>query len=162
MGAKGHRGESRYSPRRLEAMKREQQALELRMAGRTWLEISLALGYADNSGPIRAVEGLLKRTLTPTVEHWRALSAERLSKILEVFWPRMVGGDEGAGKICLRAVSDLRALFGTDAPIKVQVDIQEEARRIAREMGLPEDEIDKVVREAEKLLKAGAKWLGGP
>jgi len=133
-------------------MKREQQALELRMAGRTWLEIAETLGYADNSGPIRAVEGLLKRTLSPTVELWRALSAERLSKILQVFWPKMLAGDDNAARLCLKAVSDLRALFGTDAPIKVEVDIREEARRLARELGLDEAE---VIAEAEALLKVG-------
>ena len=150
----GHSKESRYSPRRIAAMKREQQALELRMAGHTWLSISEALGYADNSGPIRAVEGLLKRTLAPTVSQWRALSAERLSKIIQVFWPKMLAGDEGAAKICRQGVADLRALFGTDAPVEVTLNIRDEARRIAQEMGL---DPEAVVAEAEALLKAGAK-----
>ena len=34
-------GESKLSPRRIEAQSKQQQALELRMAGRTWSEIEL-------------------------------------------------------------------------------------------------------------------------
>ena len=151
---KGHSKESRYSPRRIEAVRKQRLALELRMAGRTFFEIAKDVGYASQSGAIYAVETALAKTLQPTADHFRALTSERLMKILQVFWVKMLMGDEVGAKMCFRALADLRALLGLDAPIKVQVDIREEARRIAQEMGL---DPEAVVREAEELLKAAAK-----
>ena len=150
----GHSKESRYSPRRLLAIQRGQQALELRMAGRNWYEIADSIGYKSHASAIAAVNSILQRTLKPTTDHWRSLTAERLTKILQVFWPKMLSGDPDAAKLCLKAAADLRALLGMDAPIKVEVDIREEARRIAQEMGL---DPEAVVAEAEALIKAGVK-----
>ena len=56
------RGEPKYSVRRLEAREKQQRALELRMAGRTWNEVAEALGYASHAGAINAVK-----------QSWRAL-----------------------------------------------------------------------------------------
>ncbi len=151
---KGHSKESRYSPRRIEAVRKQKLALDLRMAGHHWDVIAREAGYASHSGAIAAVEAALQRTLRPSADSLRALTAERLTKILQVFWPRMIHSDEDAAKICFRALADLRALLGLDAPIKVQVDIREEARRIAQEMGL---DPEAVVKEAEELIKAAAK-----
>ena len=141
--------ESKYSPRRIEAAKRQAQALELRMAGRTWWEIAQALNYKTPEGPQMAVKAALSKTLTPPAEQFRALALERLSKVVQVFWPAFLRGDERSGMMVLRAVADIRQLLGLDAPVKVQVDIREEATRIAKELGLNPDD---VMAEAERIL----------
>ena len=55
--------ESKLSPRRIAAVEKQGQALELRMAGRTWREIAEALGYASHSGAIEAVRVALQKTV---------------------------------------------------------------------------------------------------
>ena len=123
--------------------------MELRMAGRRWEEIRDALGYRTYTAAIMAVQALLDRTAKEPVERFRALTLERLTKVVQVFYPAMVSGDEKAGMMVLRAVADIRQLLGLDAPVKVQVDIREEAERIAKELGLNPSE---VMAEAERIL----------
>ena len=110
------RGESKMSPRRIEAVFKQRQALELRMAGRTWQEIADALGYASHSGAIEAVKSALEKTLKTPADDWRALTIERLTKILQIFWPAMVSRDEKAADKVFRAIADLRSVLGLDAP----------------------------------------------
>ena len=119
------------------------------MAGRRWEEIRDALGYRTYTAAIMAVQALLDRTAKEPAERFRTLTLERLTKVVQVFYPAMVSGDEKAGMMVLRAVADMRQLLGLDAPMKVQVDIREEATRIAKELGLDAEE---VMKEAERIL----------
>lgn len=112
------RGESKTSPRRLAAVFKAEKALELRMAGRRWQEIADALGYKTRQGPMMAVEAALKRTLQAPTDQWRALTSERLTKVLQVFWPRMLQGDEKAADRVLKAIEALSRLLGLDAPVR--------------------------------------------
>ena len=114
MSKKGRSGESIYSKRRLEAVEKQRRALELRMAGRQWAEIAKAVGYASHSGAIAAVEAALKKTLTPAVEEHRALTLERLTRILASYWPAMLQGDAQSAGICLGSIDRMRGLLGLD------------------------------------------------
>ena len=112
--------ESKYSPRRIEAVDKQRQAVELRMAGRTWQEIADALGYADHSGGVRAVQDSLQKTLGVPSAEFRELTLERLTKILQVQWPSMLRGEVPAAKLCLQTIGDMRQLMGVDMPSKVE------------------------------------------
>ena len=112
--------ESKYSPRRIEAVDKQRQAVELRMAGRTWEEIADALGYADHSGAVRAVQDSLQKTLGAPSAEFRELTLERLTKILQVQWPNMLRGEVPAAKLCLQTIGDMRQLMGVDMPSKVE------------------------------------------
>ena len=112
--------ESKYSPRRIEAVDKQRQAVELRMAGRTWQEIADALGYADHSGAVRAVQDSLQKTLGVPSAEFRELTLERLTKILQVQWPSMLRGEVPAAKLCLQTIGDMRQLMGVDMPSKVE------------------------------------------
>jgi hypothetical protein len=127
------------------------QALELRMAGRNYQEIADALGYGDRSGAYRAVKTALEHGSRETVEHHRRINTRRINKILSVFWPRMLNGDQVAAKLCYQGISILRAMHGLDAPIRVVM--QEEANRLAAELGLDPEAI---VKEAEAIIRRGA------
>ena len=120
-------GESKSSPRRIAAVDKQRQALELRMAGRHWVDIAQAVGYASHSGAIAAVNAALQKTLKEPAERHRALTLERLTKILAVYWPAMITGvthgegttrwvveDNKAAGICLGAIDRIRALLGLD------------------------------------------------
>ena len=112
--------ESKLSPRRIDAIHRQQQALELRMAGRTWQEIADTLGYANHTGAIAAVRTALQSTLQPPADHFRSLTLERLTKILQVHWPLMLQADPVSTRLCLQVIGDIRELRGLDSPAKVE------------------------------------------
>ena len=112
--------ESKYSPRRIKAVDKQRKAVELRMAGRTWQEIADALGYADHSGAVRAVQDSLRKTLGAPSAEFRELTLERLTKILQVQWPNMLRGEATAAKVCLQTIGDMRQLMGVDMPSRVE------------------------------------------
>ena len=119
-----HRTESLTSPRRIRAVEKQRQALELRMGGSTITQIAKVLGYANHSGAEAAIRVALQKTLEPTAHEFRALALERLSKVLNVFWLPMIKGDEKAADKVLRAIAAIRQLLGLDAPVKVDVSLQ--------------------------------------
>ena len=114
------RGESKLSPRRVTAVEKQRRAVELRLAGRTWQEIANTVGYRDHSGAVRAVESALQRTLQEPSDSYRALTLERLTKVLQVFWPNMLQGDYPAAKMVLQTLTDIRKLMGLDSPVQVE------------------------------------------
>ncbi len=112
--------ESKLSPRRIEAINKQRQSLELRMAGRTWQEIADNVGYKSHSGAIAAVESALQRTLEPPASEYRALTLERLTKVLQVHWPLMLQADAVSTRLCLQVIGDMRQLMGLDSPARVE------------------------------------------
>ena len=112
--------ESKLSPRRIEAIQKQETALGLRMAGRTWQEVADQLGYANHSGAIAAVNSALTRTLQEPAENYRALNIERFTKILQVNWRAMLNRDADATKFCLQAIEGINKIMGLNAPAKVE------------------------------------------
>ena len=55
------RGESLYSPRRIEAKLRACEVMQLRAVGHTWASIARATGFKDASGAYRAMKRALDR-----------------------------------------------------------------------------------------------------
>ena len=111
---------STLSPRRLEAQDKQRKALELRLEGWKWPAIAKALGYANHTGAINAVKVALTRVDHEEVGHYRALTHERLTKIVETYWPSMLQGDVSSAKVCLTAMKDIRELLGLDAASRVE------------------------------------------
>lgn len=145
---------NRFTPERLAALKKAQQALELRMAARTWQEIAEALGYKDPTGPLFAVKSLLRSSLQTPIEEYRQLNAERLTKVMQVHWRNMIAGNPISANIVMRAIQQLSGLMGLEAPVKIQIDLRTEAEKVAREQGLP---LEDVLREAEAVIRAATK-----
>jgi hypothetical protein len=113
--------ESKYSPRRIQASEKQRRALELRMAGRSWSDIAKAVGYSNHTGAIAAVKVALDKSLQEPAQHYRALTLERLTRILQVHWPSMLNHDMPATDRIIRVIADIRALLGLDAPIKEDI-----------------------------------------
>ena len=114
------RGEPKYSVRRLEAREKQQRALELRMAGRTWNEVAETLGYASHAGAINAVKAILARSDSDYGSRFRTLTLERLTKVLQTYWPTMLRGDVPAANVCLKTIKDMREVTGIDMPERVE------------------------------------------
>ena len=70
--------ESRTSPRRIGAVEKSVQALELRMPGNTYEEIAQTLGNKSASGALYAAEKALDRVPAPEMSRFRKLNLERL------------------------------------------------------------------------------------
>ena len=90
------------------------------MAGRTWQEIAGTLGYASHAGAIAAVKTVLARTDSDYGDRFRTLTLERLTKVLQTFWPTMLRGDATAASVCLKAIKDMRDVTGVDIPARVE------------------------------------------
>ena len=108
------------SVKKLETIDKQKQALELRMAGRTWQEIADALGYASHTGAIAAVKTVLARSDADYGNSFRTLTLERLTKILQTYWPAMLRGDQSSATVCLKTIKDMRDVTGIDMPARVE------------------------------------------
>ena len=108
------------SVKKLETIDKQKQALELRMAGRTWQEIADALGYASHTGAIAAVKAVLARSVADYGHSFRTLTLERLTKILQTYWPAMLRGDQSSATVCLKTIKDMRDVTGIDMPARVE------------------------------------------
>jgi hypothetical protein len=111
--------ESKTSQRRLRAIERQRQALELRKAGVSFDEIGHTLGYAGPSGAYRAVMSALKRTLQEPADEVRKLELARLDRAQRVAWERMLQGDLEALARVIKVMEHRAKLLGLAAPVKI-------------------------------------------
>lgn len=103
-------------PARLQARERDRRALEMRMQGLTFSAIGVELGVTR-----QAAEQAVRRSLEETkaaiaerADELRAIEMERLEKITEVLWPRVLEGDLRAIDRVLRTRESFRRLTGLD------------------------------------------------
>ena len=117
--------ESRTSKRKIEALQKEQKALELRIGGAPYRIIGEALGYADPSGAAKAVYRALDRIrseIRESADQYIQLQLERLDKMLLGVWPEAVKGRYGAIDRVLKIEERRAKLLGLDAATELLVD----------------------------------------
>ena len=102
--------ESKTSVRRLKAIERQKQALELRATGKSYDYIAAELGYASASGAYSAVEAAILRTQQEPADHVRVMELRLTDKLLAKLVDRL----DSPGSL---PASDLRAL--TDSTLRV-------------------------------------------
>jgi hypothetical protein len=143
--------ESKTSVRRLQAIERQRQALELRLAGTTLPEIARVLGYASASGAAGAIDSAIRRMLQEPAEKVRAYELARLDRLLMAIWPAAIRGDLQAIRRALDIMERRAKYLGLDAPAKVDISgmVREEAQRA----GLSPDDVDAAVREADRIAR---------
>ncbi|NKT12473.1 hypothetical protein MPC38_10945 [Prescottella equi] len=100
---------------------RQQRCLDLRVQGKTLQEIADAEGYADRSGPHRAIQSLLGRVETEKVSELRELESARLDALQGAHWPAAVSGDVKSADFVLRVSARRSKLLGLDVPDRVIV-----------------------------------------
>jgi chemotaxis protein histidine kinase CheA len=118
--------ESKLSPRALTAQVKEQQALDLRLAGHTFDGIAQQLGYASRSSAYRAVERALQRIRVQadqTAETLRALEDARYDRLLRAIEAQVQQGNLAAIDRALRISKARRELWGLDAPTRVDAEL---------------------------------------
>lgn len=109
------------SPRALVALQRQQQAVELRRAGRSYREIARQVGIGVASAH-RLVAGAIaevRATVAEDVAELRALELSRLDGMLGGLWPQARCGNLGAVDRVLKIMERRAKLLGLDAPVKV-------------------------------------------
>lgn len=112
-------GESATSPRRIEAVERQRQAVELRKAGASFRQIAEQLGYSSAGGAYKAVMTALRKTLREPADEMRGLELDRLDMLTFALWSEAQQGNLGAIDRLLRVMERRAKLLGLDAPSKV-------------------------------------------
>jgi hypothetical protein len=116
-----HRTESRTSPRRIAAVEKQSQALELRKAGATYDSIAQTIGYSSRAGAALAVEAALRKTLQEPADELRKLDLERLNTMLLAIWARARQGSLDDIDMVLKILARKAKLLGLDAPVKQEL-----------------------------------------
>jgi hypothetical protein len=102
-------------------------AIELRLAGATWAEIALTLGYPTPRQALVATEKALERQLANPKdrEKMRQMANARLERLIRGVWPKAINPDHPEHLTAITRARDLiadhRKLFGLDAPTEVVV-----------------------------------------
>ena len=101
--------------------------LSLRIAGATWEEICVSLGYPTPRAAIVAFEKALEKQLHNDVdrEKLRRLANARLERLLRSVWPKAINPDHPEHLIAVTKAKELidrhAKLYGLDAPTEVVV-----------------------------------------
>jgi DNA-binding transcriptional MerR regulator len=105
--------------RKVQAVERQRQALELRKAGLDYESIAKQLGYAHFQSAYKAVQTALTRTLQEPADEVRQLEVKRLDAILVSLWPAVHKGDVQSIAQALKVMERRARLLGLDAPTKI-------------------------------------------
>ena len=137
---------------------RAQAAIELRIAGMTYVAIADRLGWKDESGPRKAVRALLARVDTEHAEELRTIEGARLDGLLGAYWPQALDGDTDAAAVVLKVVAQRIKLYGL-APTRFQMgpDPLSEAQFAEQFVGLLHDLGDDGLRQVLNDLP-GRPW----
>lgn len=109
------------SSRALIALRRQQQAVELRRAGRSYREIAhqVGIGVASAHRLVAAAISKARVTVQDEVIEMRALELSRLDGLLSSVWPAARQGNLGAIDRVLKIMERRAKLLGLDAPVKM-------------------------------------------
>ena len=105
--------------RKIDAHKRQLQALELRKAGVTFEAIATKLGYCNRHAAYKAVTTALKDSIKEPAEGVREMELKRRDDMLLAMWPQVKSGNQGAIDRSLRIMERRAKLLGLDAPTKI-------------------------------------------
>jgi hypothetical protein len=115
--------DSAASAKRIEAAQRRLQALNLRLEGKTYLEIGTAMSVSEQRA-WRLVTQELRRLNTRREERAAELvrlQSERLDALLAALWPKALAGDAVAVARVLALFERQAKLHGLDAPAKKEI-----------------------------------------
>lgn len=115
----GKSGRDCTTPLCMEHFQREMQALDMRIAGKSYQEIGEALGYAHDNSARRLVLKAMKIIRADKVKHVRLFELARLDKLSDAIWSRAMEGHLGAIQTVLKVMQQRAKLLGLDAPLKV-------------------------------------------
>lgn len=139
-------GESKHSPRRLNAKERALLALELRKGGASYRAIAenAEVGVKTPSGAFRLIQRALKLTLQEPADDVRRIELERLDRLQLAHWTPAKRGDPTATARVLEIMRMRARLLGLEAPVKLDHTVKYEV------------EWDALTKEELERIAAGA------
>lgn len=110
---------------------RDVRALQLRMAGYTYEEIAKQLGYANSSGPYKAVLRLLKNYQRELAAQYKMIEGQRLEELQAAIWAKAVYVQGSttlmeqvkAIETVLKIMKRRADLFGLDEDRRIQAEL---------------------------------------
>jgi len=113
---------ARAAQRKLEALQKRNQALDLRLFGFTYQQIADKLGYTKQAA-FKAISAALDAIPRENADRLRALEVDRLDRMLAILAKRVTTGDLGAIDRWLRISERRCRLLGLDAPTKIDATV---------------------------------------
>ncbi len=98
------------------AAARHRQVVELRIAGHTFDEIAVKVGYAGRQSAKKAYDTALQRWAIEGVQQQRIIQSARLDALWQVAYGAVEAGDLGQIANCLRIEKRRAELWGLDQP----------------------------------------------
>lgn len=142
--------DSKTSGKRITAAERRKKAVQMRISGATYDDISKALGVsrpaAYNSVKTALQETKLK--MAESVDELREIERERLERLILAVMPKAMSGDVKAVDSVRRLSESLRRLLGLDAPDKIEFNWRDEAKEIGLDENELYNEFERIVNEA--------------
>ncbi len=107
------------SNKRLQARQKAKQALDLRLEGKNYPEISDILQYSGPGAVFNAIQRLLRFHEHEGVEELRRVEGARLDTMLAALWAKAVTGQKEAVDLVLKIMKRRANLLGLDVPVEV-------------------------------------------
>ncbi len=126
-GVSGRSGQGHGKELANARMRKANAAVQMRLAGATWAEIALALGYPTPRQALVATERALVKQLDSGDDRdkMRKVAGARLERLLRSVWPKAIDPDSPDHLLAVskaREIVDRHAkLYGLDAPTEVVV-----------------------------------------
>ena len=90
--------------------------MELALAGHSYDEIALEVGYQNRGTAWRAVQDSLNSRIAEAVTEYRELELARLDALQAAHWPQAIAGSVRSADLVLRVIDRRTKLLGLDQP----------------------------------------------
>jgi hypothetical protein len=97
---------------RAEVLAKQDKAIDLLHAGKSYDEIARALGYANRGSAWRLVQNALQSTVTASIEEHPAIELARLDAVQHAHWEQACAGDPRSAQIVLKVIEQRIRLLG--------------------------------------------------
>jgi len=145
---------NKTSPRSIEAIERQSEALKFRKAGWTYDAIAKRIGYANPGSAEKAVKAALRKMLHDDAKDVLQLELARLDDMLRGVYHLAEIGNHGAIDRVLRIMERRASYLGIDAPTKITIEggvtpdkVNEFIRTLIASGYTPSDAFEELIRD---------------
>lgn len=107
--------------RTMSSAEKTRRAMALKLAGASYAQIAMQLGYHDASGARKAVQRGMKSALQETAGELKKIHYGRLEHMLMLLWPEVNQRDLPAMSAALAVMDRMERLYGLNAAEKIEV-----------------------------------------
>lgn len=107
--------------RSMSSAERTRRAMALKLAGASYSQIALNLGYHDASGARKAVQRGMRNALHETSSELKKIHYGRLEHMLMLLWPDVNNRDLSSMNAALAVMDRMERLYGLNAAEKIDV-----------------------------------------